>query len=193
MITPDDLSHLDEDARVALLRALNALDKASSALADPLNEHRRLRFLTFLLCCCLFLIPWIIFLAVTLPTRYRTGHWGTAWIGFDVALLSSLAATAWAVWRKRQLAIVCALITGTLLVCDAWFDVMFAWGGPDFWVSVGTALLGELPLAALMFFMAWRLLTFTVRVFWLHFGLRGPVPPLRRIQFFTLFVKPSKD
>src|SRR2546423_1732213 len=83
-----------------------------------------------------FLIPWTVLPAPTLPPHYKTGHWGIAWTGFDVALLVALGATAWAVWLRRQIAIVCALVTGTLLVCDAWFDLMFSWGAPDFWISI---------------------------------------------------------
>lgn len=192
VITPDELSHLDAEARAALMKALKALEKSAPSLADPLHEHRRLRFLTFLLGCCLFLIPWIVFLALTLPRHYRTGHWGMAWTGFDVALLAALGATAWAVWLRRQIAIVCALVTGTLLVCDAWFDLMFSFGTSDFWLSAFTAVFGELPIAGLMFFLAWRLLSFTVRIVWLHFRYDGPIPPLRRVQLFTVLT-PRKD
>jgi hypothetical protein len=193
MITPEDLPRMDPEARDALMSALRTLEKSAGALADPLEKHRRLRFLTFLVASCICLIPWIVFLAVTLPRHYKTGHWGVAWTGFDLALLSALVATAWAIWRRRQIAIVCALVGGTLLVCDAWFDLTFSWGGPDFWLSVATALLGELPLAALMFYLAWRLLSFTVQVVWLHFKLDGPIPPLRRIQLFTSMVMRTDD
>jgi hypothetical protein len=193
MISPDELSNMDPEARASLMRALRTLEKSAPSLADPLHEGRRLRFLTFLLASCLGLIPWIVFLAVTLPRHYRTGHWGIAWTGFDIALLIALSATAWAVWLRRQVAIVCALVTGTLLVCDAWFDLMFSWGGRNFWVSVATAGLAELPLAALMFFLAWRLLAFTIQVVWLHFRLDGPVPPLRRIRLFTTLIGQHAD
>ena len=193
MISPDELSNMDPEARASLMRALRTLEKSAPSLADPLHEGRRLRFLTFLLASCLCLIPWIVFLAVTLPRHYRTGHWGIAWTGFDIALLIALSATAWAVWLRRQVAIVCALVTGTLLICDAWFDLMFSWGGRNFWVSVATAGLAELPLAVLMFFLAWRLLTFTIQVVWLHFRLDGPVPPLRRIRLFTTLIGQHAD
>jgi hypothetical protein len=39
------------------------------------------------------------------------------------------------------------LVTATLLVCDAWFDVVTSLGRPDGWVSIVTALCAELPLA----------------------------------------------
>ena len=44
--------------------------------------------------------------------------------------------------------LVMAIIAGTLLFCDAWFDVITSWGNRDHWVTVITALFAELPLAA---------------------------------------------
>ena len=31
--------------------------------------------------------------------------------------------TAWALWRERQIVILLLVLTGTMLCCDAWFDV----------------------------------------------------------------------
>ena len=45
-------------------------------------------------------------------------------------------------------------ITGTLLVCDAWFDVLTSRGVSDIAQAAAAALLIELPLAALCFWMA---------------------------------------
>src|SRR5205823_5134745 len=42
------------------------------------------------------LVGWTVALAVRLPTRYTAGHWNVAWVGFDVILLVSVIATAWA-------------------------------------------------------------------------------------------------
>ena len=46
------------------------------------------------------LIPWIVLLALTLPRHYVAGHWRLTWVGFDIILLASLAATAWFAWRR---------------------------------------------------------------------------------------------
>jgi hypothetical protein len=99
---------------------------------------------------CLGLIPWIVFLGVTLPHRYIANHWTLAWAGFDLALLGALAATARAAWRRRQVVIMAALVTGTMLVLDAWFDIITS-TTHDLIISVVTAVFGELPLAALAF------------------------------------------
>ena len=50
------------------------------------------------------------------------------------------------------------LITGTLLCCDAWFDVILDSGTRQIWGSVASAVFIELPLAILMFNAARRLI-----------------------------------
>ena len=91
------------------------------------------------------LVPWIVVLAVRLPREYVAGNWDVAWVGFDVALLLGLAATAWAVWKRRQVAVPAAIVTGTLLVTDASFDVLTASTARDRAVSITFAVLVELP------------------------------------------------
>ncbi len=70
------------------------------------------------------LVGWIIVLGLTLHRSFHTQHWKGAWVGFDLILLLAFAATGWAFWRGRQIVIACLLVTGTLLCCDAWFDVI---------------------------------------------------------------------
>ena len=144
----------------------------------------RRRALTVLLGSCLVLIPWIVYLAVSLPTHYVAEQWRYAWVGFDIGLLAALAATAWFAWRRRQMVIPLAITTAVLLTCDAWFDVMLDWGTPDVWFSVGTAFLVELPFAALLLRRAHRLLTLSLRLAWTRAGLEGDLPPLRHIPLF---------
>jgi hypothetical protein len=100
------------------------------------------------------LIPWIAFLFLTLPRHYVANHWPLAWGGFDIALGIALATTAALVARRSPYTEVAATITGTLLLCDAWFDVLTSRGTSDFVQALASALLVELPLAALCFWMA---------------------------------------
>jgi hypothetical protein len=113
--------------------------------------------------CAVVLIPWIVFLGITLPPRYITTRWGATWVGFDVGLIVGLGATAWLAWRRYQAVVVAALMTGTLLVTDAWFDIMTSSSRIDLVVSVASALLVELPLAALLFLVGYRLLGVALR------------------------------
>ena len=110
---------------------------------------------------CVGLIPWIVLLGLTLPHRYVANHWVATWVGYDIALLIGLATTAWAAWRHRQIVIVSALVTSTMLVVDAWFDVLTDSTTGDLILSIVTAVFGELPLAAIGFAAAFRLLHFT--------------------------------
>jgi hypothetical protein len=107
-----------------------------------------------LLACAVVLVPWIALLFATLPRHYVANHWDVAWGGFDIGLGIALATTAVLVARRSPYAEVTATITGTLLVCDAWFDILTSRGASDVAQAVASALLIELPLAALCFWMA---------------------------------------
>ena len=50
-----------------------------------------------------------------------------------------------------------ATVTGTLLCCDAWFDVLTSRGASDVAQAVASAVLVELPIAAVCFWMAGNL------------------------------------
>jgi hypothetical protein len=100
------------------------------------------------------LAAWIFALADRLPHRYLADNWDTAWVGYDVALLAGLALTAWAAWRASRLLAPAAFTTAVLLVCDAWFDVMTAATTADRTAGMLTALAAELPLAAVLVWVA---------------------------------------
>jgi hypothetical protein len=104
--------------------------------------------------CAAVLIPWTAFLFSSLPLHYSANHWRLAWGGFDVGLGAALAATALMVARRSAFAEVTATITATLLCCDAWFDVLTSRSSSEIAQAVASALLIELPLAALCFWMA---------------------------------------
>ncbi len=93
------------------------------------------------------LVPWIVFLGVTLPPRYEAGHWPLLWIGYDVAEVAVLLVAAWAAWFRRQILAATSLVAATLMLCDAWFDVVSSFGHRDQWVTLATAIGGEIPLA----------------------------------------------
>ncbi|MFF3917227.1 hypothetical protein ACFYZB_27795 [Streptomyces sp. NPDC001852] len=153
-------------------------------LTAPALRRRRRRALRFLALCVIVLVPWTVYLALSLPDRFQARYWPAAWVGFDVLLLLSLLGAGLAVWLHRQILIPCAVVAATLLVCDAWFDVSLAWGTPDIWESVASAVLIELPLAGLLLVRAHRLLRATVRLAWQRLGLPGEPPPVHRLPLF---------
>jgi len=94
------------------------------------------------------LIPWAVFLAVTLPSRHvQTGYYDVAWAGFDVALAVILGVTGVGLLRRRVWVQATATAAGTMLICDAWFDVLSSSGVHDRLVSTFLALAVELPVA----------------------------------------------
>ena len=106
------------------------------------------------------LIPWILYLTFTLPSRHVTFHYDLAWVGFDVGLTASFAATAWAAFRGSRWLVPLAAATGTMLCCDAWFDVVTSQSGGDMWEAIAEAALAELPLAAVCAFIVYDAETF---------------------------------
>jgi hypothetical protein len=173
--------------RAELSRRLTAIALAEERADGSTRTDRTWRkwFIATTVGACLALIPWIVLLALKLPPHIA-GHWHTAWVGFDIGLLASLAATAWAAWRHRYVVILFALIAATLLVCDAWFDVMTARAGRQLWFSLASAAFGELPLAVFLLIVVHRLLSLTVRRLRLALGLTGPVPPLHRVRLLPV-------
>lgn len=139
-----------------------------------------------LVICCVVLVVWIGVLAATLPRYYRAGSWRGAWVGFDVALLAAFASTGWAAWRRRQLLIICLVVLATLLCCDAWFDVVLDARTKGFELSLLSALLIELPLAAVAVLATRRLLRSTYSVMLRSRGYCGPLPRLRQIPLIGM-------
>lgn len=163
MINEDDLRDMSATQRRELARALARLDYPRPLLGVYLARGRKLGFLVSVL-CCLVLAGWIIVLGLTLHRSFHAHYWRAAWVGFDFILLIVFAATGWAFWRGRQIVIACLLVNGTLLCCDAWFDVILDLGTTSVWGSVASAALVELPLALLMFHGARRLIRLSALV-----------------------------
>jgi hypothetical protein len=94
------------------------------------------------------LLPWTLWLTFTLPSRHVTTHYDVAWVVFDCALFCAFAATAWCTVMASQWLVPLAAVTGTMLVCDAWFDVVTSIGSGDSLEAILEAIFAELPLAA---------------------------------------------
>jgi len=138
---------------------------APSREAPRPNPQVRRRVIETLVGASIALAAWIVVLGLRLPKRYNAPHWDLAWVGFDLALLVGLVATAWAAWKRRAVIVLFATVTATLLCADAWFDVTTA-RSTQLWVSVAQALLVELPFAAFLMFVVLRVLNFTKGTLW---------------------------
>ncbi len=101
----------------------------------------------FLALVALALVPWAIWLATVLPSHEVADHWDLAWAGLDLMLAAAILATAVSVWRHGPFLQACAASAGTLLVVDAWFDLLTS-SGRDLTYAIVLAAVAELPLAA---------------------------------------------
>lgn len=160
---------------------------------DEFFRRRRKRTAELLLTCVVVLVPWTIFLAVSLPDQYRAHHWRLTWAGFDGLLLLGISVTVYLGWRRRQAVIPASIITATLLVCDAWFDISLDLGTSDVWWSVASAVLVELPLAAFFILRALVLIKLTILQAYHQLGIDAQPPPFLKVPLFGLTREPEEE
>lgn len=184
MINEADLRQMTPGERRQLARMLARIDYPHPLL--DLNRGRRLGVL-FSTIACVVLVAWIVVLVLTLDKHYIATHWRLAWTGLDVVELVGFALTGWAFWRGRQIVIACLLVTGTLLCCDAWFDVILDLGTHGMWMSIGSAVIVELPLAFLLLNAARRLIRLSALVAVSTGREAEPLPSLWRIPLLGLW------
>lgn len=102
------------------------------------------------------MIPWLFVLAAQLPATARAAHWPAAWVGLDGLEALALLATGSLLARRDDRYRLAAMATATLLVTDAWLDVMTAAPGPGRLIAIAMAFCPELPVAALCAALALR-------------------------------------
>jgi hypothetical protein len=129
-------------------------DPPSSPAAPVVPRVRRWLAPLFLL-ASLALIPWTVFLVVSLPGRHlQTGFYDIAWGGFDLALATVLAVTGYGLLRRKLWVQSTATAAATMLLCDAWFDTLGANNHSERVVALLLALAVELPTAAVCLLIA---------------------------------------
>jgi hypothetical protein len=104
------------------------------------------------------MIPWLVLLAIQLPTSAQAAHWSTAWVGLDAMEAVGLLATGQLHIRRDDRRCLAAAITGTLILIDAWFDVTTALPGTGQLMSVALAVCIEIPVSMLCLALAVRTL-----------------------------------
>jgi hypothetical protein len=102
------------------------------------------------------LLPWLVYLAVSLPASPVAWHWPAAWAGLDGMEAAGLACTGVLMLRRDPRYCLTAAATAALLIADAWFDVTTAPPGSGELTSLLMAVLAELPTAALCAWLARR-------------------------------------
>jgi hypothetical protein len=125
---------------------------ATSVVPDQLTPPRWVAPLAAV--CAVGLVPWIIYLALALPSHARAAHYDVAWVGFDIAMLFALVSLAYCALRRSPLTELAASVTATMLVSDAWFDVVTTSKSDEMIFAILSAVCIELPLAALCVWVA---------------------------------------
>jgi len=140
---------------------VSKLDKLVTPAAEPENEvlvddSRMIRltgpvFALF----SVFMLPWIIYIAVSLPSRQLSPNYDIAWAGFDVLLAAGLASSGYFALRRSRYLSAAAAATAAMLVVDAWFDCMTTPGDAR-WESIAFCFIVELPLAGVCLWLSYH-------------------------------------
>ncbi|NNG38031.1 hypothetical protein HJ588_01905 [Flexivirga sp. ID2601S] len=161
-LTDDEIAALGPAERIELVRRLKVGGVVEALVRTELRRARRRRAiaLTITAVCTALLLPWVVYLAVTLPDQYVAQAWALTWTGFDVLLVIMLGLTAFFAWKRRVLVVLTSFATGVLLLADAWFDITTA-DPDDVRLSIVSAIVVEIPLAAFLMFVGvsivWRI------------------------------------
>jgi hypothetical protein len=120
------------------------------------DESRLIRWVgpTFAL-FSVVMVPWVVYIGMSLPSRQLSPNYDLAWAGFDVLLAAGLASSAYFALRRSRYLSASAAATATVLIVDAWFDCMTT-PGSERWRSIAFCLLVELPLAAVCLWLSYH-------------------------------------
>jgi hypothetical protein len=176
-LTDEEIQAMSGAERRALIARLAPTPAGMRMPSARTMERIRRWRLALMVVCVVVLIPWIFYLANTLPNHYVARNWVATWVGFDIILLTMLSLTAIFGWRRRQLFFPSAFASGVLLVCDAWFDVLTSHWGENLLQALLSAVLVELPLAFILIGGPLRLLRYVA----IRNGLVDPRLPLWRM------------
>ncbi len=130
---------------------------------DPLSDlqteaaRRRGRRMAWLYTgAAVALLPWIVYLAETLPKRQFDRHYRASWVGFDLILVFAITRTAYLAFRLDPRVQFPATATAVLLLVDAWFDVTTSSGRSQFLEAALLAVLVEIPAAVFSLYLAYQ-------------------------------------
>jgi hypothetical protein len=156
---PDDATSPEVGPRAGQALPGSPLDSAQGATAR-LPQQLTLPLPRWLgplaLLCALGLIPWMIYLAKTLPSRQRAVDYDIAWIGYDAAMAVVLAALAYCALRRKPATGAVAAVLATMLVIDAWFDIVTTDKPRQLMFAILSAVLAEIPLAIVCAWVAFN-------------------------------------
>ncbi|MEV5964570.1 hypothetical protein AB0L70_22550 [Kribbella sp. NPDC051952] len=196
MLTDQEIAAMTPAERRDLI--LRLAPRPGMPTRRTLDRFRKWRTVLMVICVAA-LIPWTVYLAITLPSHYVARNWVATWVGFDILLLAMLTLTALAGWKRKQFVFPTAFASGVLLICDAWFDVMTSQRGADLTQALLSAFVVELPLAFALIAGPLRLLRYVaIRHGMIHprshlWRMPIPIPDLYPDQKVPLRVDPHDE
>jgi hypothetical protein len=152
-----------------------AVVEAVQLTPSVLHKVRRLAWLY--LAAAVVLLPWIVYLALSLPRRSLDVHYRAAWVGFDLLLVVSLARTAYMAFRVDARVQLSATAAATLLIVDAWFDITTSHGHAAVAQAIVLAVVAELPVAVFCLYVARRVSRHVLELAHLERIKSGHLPP----------------
>jgi hypothetical protein len=112
----------------------------------------------FFVIAALVLIPWIVILFADTSSQFGVArHWRLVWGGFDCFLVLGFAVTAYRLATRSPRGAITAAATGTMLLVDAWFDILTARRPTAQLTAVLMAVFAEIPCALICFYVARRI------------------------------------
>jgi len=92
------------------------------------------------------LTAWVFELGAVLQGQAQVRNWSSTWVGLDLMEIIGLVLTAAALRRRSAYLSAVSAVTATLFALDAWFDVLTASAGSDWYESLAAAFFGEIPM-----------------------------------------------
>ena len=112
----------------------------------------------FFVVAAVVLIPWIVLLFGDTSSQLGVGkHWHLVWGGFDCFLVLGFASTAYRIAVRSPVGAITAASTGTMLLIDAWFDILTSRRPSEQLTAILMAVFAEIPCALICFFVAHRI------------------------------------
>ena len=96
------------------------------------------------------LTAWMLELGAVLHGQAQVRNWSSVWVGLDLMEIAGLVLTAVLLRRRSVYLAAAAAVSATLFAVDAWFDVLTAAAGADWYESLAAALFGEVPMTVLL-------------------------------------------
>jgi hypothetical protein len=150
---------------------------AEALALTPAVLHKVRRLAWLYLAGAVALLPWIVYLAVTLPRRSLDVHYKASWVGFDLLLVIALVRTAYMAFKVDARIQLTATAAATLLIVDAWFDVTTSHGRANVLQALLLAVFAEIPIAIFCIYVARRVSAYVFELAHLERIGRGAPQP----------------